>query len=122
MIVDDPKEKIYDEPTSAQLLVREKKDCSNELDTTVIELLDKSPQAYAMYIFYNKSFDKIKILFWHKNGFVLFYKRLEKGKFRFPKKTDVQLSINKKQFSWLVAGLDFMLMDEFKELNFDDYC
>jgi len=92
------------------------------LSVAVIELLDKSPQADAMYIFYNKSFDKIKILFWHKNGFVLFYKRLEKGKFKFPKKTDTQLIINKKQLSWLIAGLDFLLMDEFKELNYDDYC
>jgi transposase len=35
----------------------------------------------SIYLFINRGRDKIKCLFWHKNGFVLFYKRLEKGKF-----------------------------------------
>ena len=34
-----------------------------------------------IFIFYNRDRDKIKILAWHKNGFVLLLKRLEEGKF-----------------------------------------
>jgi len=87
----------------------------------VIELLEKTPEADAAYVFYNKSRDKIKILCWHKNGFILFYKRLERGKFKFPRQNDTALSINKKQLSWLIAGLDFSLMDEFKALEHQEY-
>jgi transposase len=36
-----------------------------------------------IYLFYNRAMDKIKCLSWHKNGFILFYKRLEKGRFNF---------------------------------------
>jgi hypothetical protein len=37
------------------------------------------------YIFYNKQYDKLKMLYWHKNGFNLLYKRLEKERFKIPK-------------------------------------
>lgn len=87
----------------------------------VIEMLDKSPQEDALFIFYNKAKDKVKIFLWHKNGFILFYKRLERGKFKIPTKIEMTLTITKEQLSWLISGLDFMLMDEFKELNYDNY-
>lgn len=91
------------------------------LSMLVVEVLEKNPQDDALYIFYNKAKDKVKILMWHKNGFILFYKRLEKGKFKFPKLGDNNFIINKKQLTWLIAGLDFLLMEEFKELNYKNY-
>jgi transposase len=36
----------------------------------------------SIYVFYNKGRDKIKCLFWDRNGFVLYYKRLDKCKFK----------------------------------------
>ena len=59
----------------------------------VLETLDKSPQSDSIFIFYNRRKDKIKVLMWHKNGFLLFYKRLEQGKFKFPKAKDSVYSI-----------------------------
>lgn len=35
-----------------------------------------------LFVFVGKSKDKVKILFWDKNGFVLHIKRLEKGRFQ----------------------------------------
>ncbi|WP_045496873.1 IS66 family insertion sequence element accessory protein TnpB [Vibrio hyugaensis] len=40
----------------------------------------------ALYLFTNKQRDKIKVLYWDKTGFALWYKRLEKAKYKWPTK------------------------------------
>lgn len=61
-----------------------------------------------VFLFFNRGHDKIKGLSWHKNGFVLFYKRLEKGRFRinFNKEQGVT-EIQFDEFGWLLAGLEW---------------
>jgi transposase len=61
-----------------------------------------------IYIFYNKSFDRLKILGWHRNGFVMLYKRLESGKFFVCGNTNLQ--INSEQLNWLLIGVDWKLL------------
>lgn len=46
--------------------------------------LNGSAQDGTAYIFINKSRDKVKILHWQDGGFVLYYKRLESGRFELP--------------------------------------
>ncbi len=94
----------------------------NGLSLLVAERLEKSPQAAAVYVFDNKQKDKVKCLWWDKNGFVLYYKRLERGRYKIPKVLpEVAMTLNKEQLSWLLAGLDFHLMQEFPELDFSHY-
>ena len=38
----------------------------------------------ALFLFTNKQRDKIKVLYWDKTGFALWYKRLEKAKYKWP--------------------------------------
>ena len=94
------------------------------LSLLLVEVLEQSPQSGDIYIFCNKIRTKVKLLYWDKNGFILHYKRLEKGRFKWPKKQNgnEQIEINAEQLSWLFAGLDFILMDTFSELNFENYC
>lgn len=81
-----------------------------------------SPQNGSVTIFYNKSKDKVKLLYWDKNGFVLVYKRLERGRFKISHSKDLKFSmIDAKQLSWLMAGLDYELMHQFSDLDFSDY-
>lgn len=75
----------------------------------------------AIFIFHNRHRDKIKILAWHGNGFVLLYKRLEKGKFA-ALSSDESYGLSSKQLSWLLAGLDWINMSHWKELKFEEYC
>jgi transposase len=87
----------------------------------VHEHLNQNP-AEGIYIFFNRTKDKLKILAWHGNGFVLLYKRLECGKFTIPDNTDVQsVTIDEKQLSWVLAGLDWEKMRHWNQLEFDEY-
>jgi transposase len=73
------------------------------------------------YIFYSRDRKKLKLLTWHRNGFVLLYKRLEQGRFQFRQPKDGLIALDEKQLSWLLAGLDWDSMSGWPELEFDDY-
>lgn len=92
------------------------------LSILLSETMDCELQSGDVFIFHNRARDKVKALLWHKNGFILHYKRLERGKFKFPKDIDgISYIITTEQLSWLFAGLEFMLMNEFDDLNFENY-
>lgn len=74
-----------------------------------------------IFIFFNKSRDKIKILAWHKNGFVLLLKRLEQGHFINAKEKASTINITPQQLSWLLAGLDWISMSTWDELEYRDF-
>jgi transposase len=60
----------------------------------------------SLFVFCNRHTDKLKILFWDHNGFWLYYRRLEKGRFRWPQRPSDQASpITRRQLQWLLDGL-----------------
>jgi len=86
----------------------------------VLSDLNVDPHAH-IFIFYNRGRNKIKVLAWHKNGFVLLLKRLEKGQF-FNALADADVStITPQQLSWLLAGLNWIAMTEWGELEYKDF-
>jgi transposase len=93
----------------------------NGLAALVQEHFEKVPQDGSVYVFYNGDCTRIRCLFWDRNGFVLYHKRLERGRFKLKEKRDGVLSISQEQLGWLLAGLDFCLMKEFSQLNYTDY-
>jgi transposase len=75
-----------------------------------------------IFLFFNKGRDKIKCLSWHKNGFVLFYKRLEVGRFCIEfNQTTGAVEVNADEISWLLAGLEWQKMRNWKELNYEKF-
>ena len=81
----------------------------NGLIIVVEQQLELSPFMDALFIFSNKKRDKLKILYWDKTGFALWYKRLEKQRFKWP--TDDQLSrlvLSEQQLNWLLGGYDMI--------------
>ena len=64
------------------------------------------PVSDTMFVFHNRHCDKIKILYWDKDGFCLLYKRMELGKFHFPRhlKGDTY-SVSEAELYWLLHGL-----------------
>ena len=62
--------------------------------------------ANSLFVFCNRGRDKVKILTWDHNGFWLYYRRLERGRFRWPDQSDAQtISISRRQLQWLLDGL-----------------
>jgi transposase len=92
----------------------------DSLSALVVEEFQNDPQSGHLFVFHNRSRDKVKILYWNKNGFVLHYKRMEKHRFVIPKLNDrVQLAISETQLHGLLAGLNFEIIGEFDELDYD---
>lgn len=63
------------------------------------------PFSDCWFVFCNRQRDKLKILRWDTNGFWLYYRRLERGRFKWPVKTETALTISRRQLQWLLDGL-----------------
>ena len=57
----------------------------NGLSAIVQETLGLDPFGAAMYVFCNSRRNRIKLLWWDQNGFWMYLKRLDKGRFKWPK-------------------------------------
>ncbi|WP_313885170.1 IS66 family insertion sequence element accessory protein TnpB [Clostridium sp. DJ247] len=75
------------------------------------------PFSNSLFIFCNKNKDKIKILHWEYSGFWLYYKRLEKGKFKWPSNENEVKSITERELRWLLDGLSIDQPKAHKEVN-----
>lgn len=77
----------------------------NGLMTLVKESFFLDPFSEALFVFCNRGRDMIKILEWDGDGFWLYFKRLERGRFRWPAKgeTDTML-LNSRELSFLIEG------------------
>jgi transposase len=91
----------------------------NGLCAAVMESFDGKLMDGSVFVFYNHARNRIKCLFWDRNGFVLYHKRLERGKFHVKANTDGHMELTQQQLDWLLAGLDFSLMSSFPELNYE---
>lgn len=80
--------------------------------------MGENPSDGRLYIFANKNRDKLKILYWEKNGFCLCYKRLERGKFKLPAISEAKLSLSAEQLQWLLSGLDIKKLTCFASLKY----
>ena len=92
----------------------------NGLSVLVEHVLEQNPMDGSLFVFCNKQRDKIKVLFWEKNGFIIFYKRLEKQRFKWPSKAEGHsLTINGEELNWLIDGFDLWHNQPHKTLFFD---
>jgi transposase len=91
------------------------------LATIVSDQLDESPTSGNLYVFYNRSGDKLKIIYWQRSGFCLFYKRLEKSRFKLPSPGCQNIPLTMQQLRWLLDGLDFTRLQGHKPLTYQDF-
>lgn len=77
----------------------------NGLMSIVKDNFSLDPFDEALFVFCNKSRDRIKILEWDGDGFWLYFKRLERGRFRWPTEGDAEtLKLTSKELSFLIEG------------------
>ncbi len=74
----------------------------------VEDKLHMDPRRSAIFLFCGRRADRIKILMWEADGFVLLYKRLSavQGRYRWPRNRDEVRNLTWREFDWLMSGLD----------------
>lgn len=81
--------------------------------------LDKDPFSGRLFVFVNRQRDKLKLLYWDRNGFAIWYKRLERGRFKLPRGRDGVLEVSQQELDWLLSGLDIERVQGLPELQFN---
>jgi transposase len=89
------------------------------LAAIVEQALGHNPFDGGLYAFTNRRRDKIKLLIWEDNGFVLYYKSLAEEKFRWPRPEDAVMPLTGQQINWLLDGYDIGLMQGHKKLHYE---
>ncbi len=91
----------------------------NGLTSIIQECFNLDLFSQSIFVFCNKSKNRIKILQWDNNGFWLHYKRLEKDTFKWPEDIESDtLEISDRQLGWLLDGLSIN-QEAHKKIYFD---
>lgn len=77
------------------------------LSALVREMMGADPFSGTVYVFRSKRADRAKLVFWDGTGVVLVAKRLEEGRFCWPKVQDGVVRLTAAQLSALIEGLDW---------------
>ena len=89
------------------------------LSAVVQAHMDLNPFEHSLFVFINKRKSSIKCLYWDKNGFALWQKRLEKDRYAWIKKSDsLHLSISQNDADLLLDGVDIWKIKRHKNLLF----
>ena len=74
----------------------------------VEDKLHMDPRSRAIFLFCGRRADRLKILMWEQDGFVLLYKRLSvaQGRYRWPRNKDEVRSLSWRELDWLLSGID----------------
>lgn len=64
-----------------------------------------NPFQNSLFLFCRRRKDRLKALYWERDGFVLLYKRLESGSFQWPRDAEEVKLITQQEFRWLLEGL-----------------
>lgn len=69
-------------------------------------IVRQDPLSGHLFVFRNKRADRVKILYWDRDGYAIWYKRLEEGAFHFPSGESPGLEIESTQLAVLLGGID----------------
>lgn len=76
------------------------------LSGVVRSFLKQEPLSGHLFVFRNRTCDKLKILYWDRDGLAIWYKQLERGTFRFPAASLVEAEIDNATLMMILEGID----------------
>lgn len=79
----------------------------NGLSTLAKSLLKQDPFSGHLFAFCNRRRKMVRVLYWDRNGFCLWSKRLERDQFPWPDSEEDALEITAQELAWLLNGIDF---------------
>lgn len=81
----------------------------------VVGVLEQEPTCGHLFVFRNRRGDLLKVLWWDRDGFAIFYKRLEQGTFRLPAPDagsdgasvhGARIEVDAREFAMLLEGFE----------------
>jgi transposase len=69
-------------------------------------VLEQEPLSGHLFVFSSRRADRVKILYWDRGGYALWYKRLETGQFHWPSARGKRVELEAAELSLLLEGID----------------
>ena len=111
MIIDWSKVHIYIKPGATDL-----RNHINGLSIMIEQEFGEGVFSGNLFMFCNRNRKRLKVLYWDRNGFCLWVKRLEEDRFPWPKNGEEAREITKDELAMLLDGIDFF--NAHKKLTF----
>jgi transposase len=83
-----------------------------------LKQLNDDPLSGHLFVFCNRNQNIVKILYWGRNGFCLWHKRLEKDRFQWPRSKQEVMTIGSQELAWLMDGLSIHQKKAHKVLKY----
>jgi transposase len=83
----------------------------------------QNPQSGHLFVFRSRGGDRLKLLHWDKDGYVLWYKRLEEGTFKLPKLNGAQVSVELRasELAMILDGIDLASVKRVKRYRREEH-
>ncbi len=91
----------------------------NGLGAIVQDVLALDPFSEHLFVFTNRRKDRVKVLYWERSGFVLWMKRLERERFRWPRGEGATVTLSGQELNWLLDGFDLAQWRPHQRLSYD---
>ena len=89
------------------------------LAALVQDVLALDPFSEHLFAFTNRRRTHCRVLYWERSGFVLWTKRLERERFRWPRAAGVTLTLTGQELNWLLDGFDLSHWRPHQRLHYD---
>jgi transposase len=90
----------------------------NTLSVMAESVMAQNPFSGNLFLFLNKGGNTVKALYWDRNGFCLWMKRLEDDKFHWPEGSEAVRELSVKEWQWLLDGLDLKKLKPHQEKTY----
>jgi len=91
----------------------------NGLSVIVETVFTLDPFSGHLFVFCNRRRNIVKVLYWDRNGFCIWQKRLEKHRFKWPAEGEEILEIGERELNWLMDGLDISRLKGHERLSYN---
>ena len=110
-------------PATVRIFVcTEAVDMRKSFDTLAFAAKDKlgeDPRSGALFVFANKRSNRMKVLWWDKTGYAIWFKALQEQKFLWPKRSELAvLTLTPQQLDFLLDGYDIAKMKPHQPLKY----
>lgn len=90
------------------------------LSVLVQEELDLDPFSAHVFAFCNRRRDHVRLLYWERNGFAMWQKKLEKDRFPWPRDHGTHvIELQGRELNWLLDGMDVFALQPHGELSYE---